>query len=70
MWLGLFNFQCHSRPHENGESGNPVFDNHYKIMDSRFHGNDSPDLVIPVKAGIHSFAIGQIESVKTLLKLA
>ena len=39
-------------------------------MDSRFHGNDTTDLVIPTKVGIQFFATGQIGSLKTLLKLA
>ena len=40
------------------------------FLDSRFHGNDTNELVIPAKAGIQFFAIRQIESLKSLLKLA
>ena len=32
------------------------------FLDSRFHGNDAVELVIPAKAGIHLLTICQIES--------
>jgi len=40
------------------------------FLDSRFYGNNSPELVIPAKVGIQFFTIRQVESLKSLLKLA
>jgi len=40
------------------------------FLDWSLHKNNSPDLVIPAKAGIQFYAIRQLKSLKSLLKLA